>query len=433
MPKPPLGTLQTISILDVFTNSQINYNAVLTQPIVFLPLASWTVDQLRRCISHPFHQCVTPALLLQGLDPFPMAFWPHSQLPVGGFPTDPAYASPKTQRACPNRASESPRFCIYRQARGQANLTQDPSYFETRKLHLPKTPPPQNQRNGLIHLFILAVIIIITHLLLQIYSDASSEQCSVTYSSTKAELNPLVDLFHEGVWLKALLAEIWNIQIDAANHLINNQDLKEQLMMSDEEFEEKFSNQHLINNKGLDDKTKGIQQEVKHNTIRINLIRTHEMIANSLTKAAQKSVGIICPALYYTGLSCDIYPILNSISFSPCFLFSSFFPFFSLITSSITLHLNLINHHSHSTHISPTQPSIPQLTDPYPSFFCLSCRLLPSFPSFPSLVSAPFISLPLHDLILVTFYSLIFFNQNQLSQILYELPSWLLTVFERKF
>ncbi|KNZ54453.1 hypothetical protein VP01_2942g1 [Puccinia sorghi] len=133
----------------------------------------------------------------------------------------------------------------------------------------------------------------------------SSKQRSVTYSSTKAELNPLVDSFHEGVWLKALLAEIWNIQIDAASHLIDNQELKERLMMSDEEFEEKFSNQHLIDNKGLDDKvkkfgsnpktrhidlkTKGIRQEVKHNTIRIDLIRTHEMVADALTKAAPKS------------------------------------------------------------------------------------------------------------------------------------------------
>ncbi|KNZ59572.1 hypothetical protein VP01_1700g3 [Puccinia sorghi] len=138
-----------------------------------------------------------------------------------------------------------------------------------------------------------------------IISWNSSKQRSVTYSSTEAELNPLVDSFHEGVWLKALLAEIWNIQIDAANHLIDDQELKDRLMMSDDEFAEKFPNLHLIDNKGLDDKikkfgsnpktrhidlkTKGIRQEVKHNNIRINLIRTHEMVADSLTKAASKS------------------------------------------------------------------------------------------------------------------------------------------------
>jgi hypothetical protein len=84
----------------------------------------------------------------------------------------------------------------------------------------------------------------------------SSKQRSLTYSSTKAELNPPVDSFHKGIWLKALLAEIWNIQMDAANHLIDDADLNERLMMDEDDFKKKFSNQHLIDNKGLDDKVK---------------------------------------------------------------------------------------------------------------------------------------------------------------------------------
>ncbi|KNZ60951.1 hypothetical protein VP01_1477g3 [Puccinia sorghi] len=82
----------------------------------------------------------------------------------------------------------------------------------------------------------------------------SSKQRCVTYSSTEAELNPLVDAFHEGIWLKALLAEMWHIQLDAATHLIDDPDLLEQLMISEEEFNLKFTNEHLIDNKGLDDK-----------------------------------------------------------------------------------------------------------------------------------------------------------------------------------
>ncbi|KNZ46501.1 hypothetical protein VP01_720g8 [Puccinia sorghi] len=133
----------------------------------------------------------------------------------------------------------------------------------------------------------------------------SSKQRSVTYSSTEAELNPLVDAFHEGLWLKAVLAEVWNIQMDSANHLIDDPDLLERLMMSDKEFNERFSNLHLIDNKGLDDKikkfgsnpktrhidlkTKGIRQEVKSKNIRISLIKTDKMIADALTKAAPKS------------------------------------------------------------------------------------------------------------------------------------------------
>ncbi|PLW20348.1 hypothetical protein PCASD_10718 [Puccinia coronata f. sp. avenae] len=75
--------------------------------------------------------------------------------------------------------------------------------------------------------------------------------------------------------------------------------------MSDIEFKNQFSNQHLIDNKGLDDKvkkfgsnpktchidlkTQGIQQEVRHNNIRIQLIGTANMVANALTKSAAKS------------------------------------------------------------------------------------------------------------------------------------------------
>lgn len=93
--------------------------------------------------------------------------------------------------------------------------------------------------------------------------------------------------------------------MDATNHLIDDPDLNEQLMMSEEDFKLKMKNEHLIDNKGLDDKvkkfgsnpktrhidlkTKGIRQEVKHKSIRINLIKTTEMLADALTKAAPKS------------------------------------------------------------------------------------------------------------------------------------------------
>ncbi|KAI7957539.1 hypothetical protein MJO28_004649 [Puccinia striiformis f. sp. tritici] len=75
--------------------------------------------------------------------------------------------------------------------------------------------------------------------------------------------------------------------------------------MNDKEFKDKFANSHYIDNKGLDDKlkkfgsnpktrhidlkTKGIRQELKHKNIKIILIRTFDMIADALTKAASKS------------------------------------------------------------------------------------------------------------------------------------------------
>ncbi|KNZ60512.1 hypothetical protein VP01_1542g1 [Puccinia sorghi] len=64
----------------------------------------------------------------------------------------------------------------------------------------------------------------------------SCRQRNITYSSTEAELNPLVDSFHEGTWLKALLSDIWRTKLNAAIHFIDDQDLNERLHLSDEEF-----------------------------------------------------------------------------------------------------------------------------------------------------------------------------------------------------
>ncbi|KNZ50783.1 hypothetical protein VP01_423g2 [Puccinia sorghi] len=123
---------------------------------------------------------------------------------------------------------------------------------------------------------------------------------SITYSSTEAELNPLVESFHEGVWLKALINEMWRLQIEAAEHYIDDIDLNKQLTSDDETFKKLFCTNHLIDNKGLNDKlkkfgsnsktrhidlrTKGIRQEIKQNKIKITLIKTHEMLADALTK-----------------------------------------------------------------------------------------------------------------------------------------------------
>ncbi|KNZ46946.1 hypothetical protein VP01_680g7 [Puccinia sorghi] len=57
----------------------------------------------------------------------------------------------------------------------------------------------------------------------------SCRQRNITYSSTKAELNPLVDSFHEGIWLKSLLSNIWRTEVNAATHFIDNQDLNKRL------------------------------------------------------------------------------------------------------------------------------------------------------------------------------------------------------------
>ncbi|KNZ59432.1 hypothetical protein VP01_1730g2 [Puccinia sorghi] len=130
----------------------------------------------------------------------------------------------------------------------------------------------------------------------------SCRQRSITYSSTEAELNPLVDSFHEGIWLKSLINEIWKLQVDSAKHFIDDSELNKQLTVDDETFKKEYCTTHYIDNKGLDDKlkkfgsnsktrhidlrTKGIRQEIKARNIKIELVKTEEMIADALTKPA---------------------------------------------------------------------------------------------------------------------------------------------------
>ncbi|KNZ49717.1 hypothetical protein VP01_4832g3 [Puccinia sorghi] len=67
----------------------------------------------------------------------------------------------------------------------------------------------------------------------------SSKQRSITNSLTEAKL-PLVKSFHEGIWLKALLAELWNIQL--AQLIISSMTPNSmKSMTTEEEFKEKFS------------------------------------------------------------------------------------------------------------------------------------------------------------------------------------------------
>ncbi|KNZ63839.1 hypothetical protein VP01_1095g6 [Puccinia sorghi] len=128
----------------------------------------------------------------------------------------------------------------------------------------------------------------------------SCRQRSITYSSTEAELNPLVESFHEGVWLKALISEMWDTQIASADHFIDDEELNFQLTSDDKVFKEQFCTNHFIDNKGLNDKlkkfgsnsktrhidlrTKGLRQEIKNKNIKITLIKTQDMLADALTK-----------------------------------------------------------------------------------------------------------------------------------------------------
>ncbi|KNZ47201.1 hypothetical protein VP01_65g2 [Puccinia sorghi] len=103
----------------------------------------------------------------------------------------------------------------------------------------------------------------------------SCRQWSITYSSTKAELNPLFDSFHEGIWLKSLINEIWKQQIDSAKNSIDDSELNKQLTVDKETFKKEYCTTHYIYNKGLDKNLKkfGSNSKTRHIDLRTKGIR----------------------------------------------------------------------------------------------------------------------------------------------------------------
>ncbi|KNZ54279.1 hypothetical protein VP01_2990g4 [Puccinia sorghi] len=91
----------------------------------------------------------------------------------------------------------------------------------------------------------------------------SCRQRSIPYSSTEAELNPLVESFHEGVWLKSLINEMWNIQVNSEAHFIDDAELNQILTVDDKTLKERYCTNHLIDNKGLNDKLKKFRSNSK--------------------------------------------------------------------------------------------------------------------------------------------------------------------------
>lgn len=104
----------------------------------------------------------------------------------------------------------------------------------------------------------------------------SSKQRNITFSSTDAELNALVDAFHKATWIRALMCEIFSSKLTAITIHTNNRGLMDKL----ENFGFNSRMQHL------DLKTKGMREEVKSGNLRIQLIKLEAMPADALTKSA---------------------------------------------------------------------------------------------------------------------------------------------------
>ena len=95
-------------------------------------------------------------------------------------------------------------------------------------------------------------------------------------SSTESEMNALSDGEQENQWLAFLIEELWNVQLAPTLFHIDNKGLLEKL----KNFGSNSKTKHL------DIKIKSLREKFKNKDIDVQLIPSHEMVADSLTKAA---------------------------------------------------------------------------------------------------------------------------------------------------
>lgn len=117
----------------------------------------------------------------------------------------------------------------------------------------------------------------------------SCKQRNITWSSTAAELNALVDAYHEATWIKALVNEIFNLPLKAIPLNIDNSGLDNKIR----KFGSNSKTQHL------DLKTKGMRDEIGARRIELKLIKSSQMLADALTKACSvQSIALLFSFLH---------------------------------------------------------------------------------------------------------------------------------------
>ncbi|KNZ61013.1 hypothetical protein VP01_1465g4 [Puccinia sorghi] len=100
---------------------------------------------------------------------------------------------------------------------------------------------------------------------------------NITMSSTESELNALVDGEQENQWLTFLIKELWKLKNDTTLFHMDNFGLMEKLKNLGENSKTKH----------LDIKIKNLREKYKNKEIDDKRISSKNMIANSLSKAAQ--------------------------------------------------------------------------------------------------------------------------------------------------
>jgi hypothetical protein len=107
----------------------------------------------------------------------------------------------------------------------------------------------------------------------------SKKQKNITMSSTESEMNALSDGEQENQWLSFLIEELWRVKLSPTLFHIDNKGLLEKL----KNFGSNSKTKHL------DIKIKSLREKFNSKEIDIKLVPSHDMIADSLTKAAPHS------------------------------------------------------------------------------------------------------------------------------------------------
>lgn len=94
-------------------------------------------------------------------------------------------------------------------------------------------------------------------------------------SSTESELNSLADANQENEWITNLIRELWQVEMTPTLFHINNSGLLDKI----KDFGSHSKTKHL------DIKAKYLREKFKKGEIKIKLVPSQSMIANSLTKA----------------------------------------------------------------------------------------------------------------------------------------------------
>ncbi|KNZ56357.1 hypothetical protein VP01_2422g1 [Puccinia sorghi] len=104
----------------------------------------------------------------------------------------------------------------------------------------------------------------------------SKKQRNITLSSTEAEMNALSDGVQENQWIKFLAEELWNESLQPSNFHVDNRGLIEKI----EHFGSNSKTKHL------DIKMKWLRDLKLKDEIRVTLVPSEDMVADTLTKAS---------------------------------------------------------------------------------------------------------------------------------------------------